>query len=107
MPESLRPRVDVQLRLALLSDCGCSDTLAALEEAARSAGLTGAEIDAALEGRSFEARTSAMIAFACALKACDPGVVERARERAVWLGVSSQDLAAAAEVAAAALAGSE
>jgi hypothetical protein len=52
MPDRLRAR----FALALLGDCGCAETLALLEETARRQGLTGAEIDTALSGRSFAAR---------------------------------------------------
>lgn len=99
MTETFQARVHAQLKLALLGDCGCRKTLAHLEEDARSSGLTGAEIDAALDGRSFEARTAAALAFACAIKAGEDGAREQARARALRLGVTDEDLSAIAEEA--------
>jgi hypothetical protein len=88
-----------QLKLALLGDCGCGTTIGKLEREARSSGLTGAEIDAALDGRSFEARTAAAVAYACALKAGDSDLVEAARSRALQFGVTASELSAVARKA--------
>lgn len=99
MTEGFQARVMAQLKLALLGDCGCRKTLANLEEEARSSGLTGAEIDAALDGRSFEARTAAALAFACAIKAGEDETLEQARRRALRLGVTDQDLSVIAREA--------
>lgn len=99
MTEDFQARVVAQLKLALLGDCGCRKTLASLEEEAQSSGLTGAEIDAALDGRSFEARTAAALAFACAIKAGEDESIEQARTRALRLGVTDEDLSAIAEKA--------
>lgn len=96
MVEPLHARVAAQLKLALLCDCGCHETLNRLEHEARRSGLTGAEIDAALAGRSFEARTAAAVTFACALKSGDAGQLERARLRAVQFGISDLELNAIA-----------
>lgn len=85
-------RVLAQLRLALLADCGCEQTLSALDLGARQAGLTGAEIDAAIAGKSFEARTDAALAFACAIRLDDQERIAVARERALRFGVSEGDL---------------
>lgn len=85
-------RVLAQLRLAVLADCGCERTLADLDLGARQAGLTGAEIDAALVGNSFEARTAAALAFACAIKIGDRDQVATARERAARFGFSEIDI---------------
>lgn len=97
MPEQLHARVKAQLKLALLGDCGCPKTLTRLEREARSSGLTGAEIDAAIGGRSFEARTAAAVAFACALKAGKADLLDQARARALQLGVTDDELAAIEE----------
>lgn len=94
-PDRLRP----QLKLALLYDCGCHKTLSVLEREAKAAGLTGAEIDAAISGRSFDARTAAVIAFACALKAGIPETVEATRASAIKLGITSEELSAVADEA--------
>ena len=63
----LRTRLEAQLRLALLGDTACMATLAELVDHAQRAGLSGAEIDAALVGRSFEVRATALLAYALAL----------------------------------------
>jgi hypothetical protein len=97
MPDRLHARVMAQLKLALLGDCGCHKTLARLEREARQSGLTGAEIDAAITGRSFEARTAAAVAFACALKAGAADGLAQARTRALQIGVSEAELRAIAE----------
>lgn len=97
MADGLPPRLAAQLKLALLGDCGCTNTLARLEGEARLSGLTGAEIDAALGGRSFEATTAAAVAFACALKAGEPGLLEQARMHARRFGVTEDELHAIEE----------
>jgi hypothetical protein len=99
MTEDFYARVQAQLRLALLGDCGCHKSLAKLEDEARSSGLTGAEIDAALGGRSFEARTAAALAFACAIKAGEDGAIEQARDHAARFGVTDEELSAVAKEA--------
>jgi hypothetical protein len=90
--EPLNARILSQLRLALLSDCGCEDRLSKAEEEARTAGLSGAEIDAALAERSFDVRTSAVLAFGCALKNGDSSAVARAKTHALACGLSESDL---------------
>ena len=107
MADTFADRVRSQLKLALLGDCGCERTLADLDREARTIGLTGAEIDAALAGRSFEARTAAAISFACAIKAGDRSRMEAAHARAMRLGVSCSELAEVADEAARILAGGE
>jgi hypothetical protein len=92
MTHSLTSRTMVQVRLALMSDCGCSRTLSALERDARSSGLTGAEIDAALEKRSFEVRTNAAIAYACALQSGNARVVDEAHLRVLGVGWTHEQL---------------
>lgn len=95
-PERLPARLRVQLELALLGDCGCATTIARLEREARSSGLTGAEIDAALAGRSFDATAAAVLAFACALKSEAAGQIENARRRAQDVGITDRELMAVA-----------
>jgi hypothetical protein len=97
MPRPFHARVTAQLKLALLGDCGCDRTLARLEREARSAGLTGAEIDAARGGRSFEARTAAAVAYACALSAGNAAGIAAARARAQQFGMTEAELDALAE----------
>lgn len=96
MPAKFPERLEAQLALALKSDCGCLETLGKLESDARRTGLTGAEIDVALEGRSFEARTSAALAYACAIKAARVDLVAEARNRAYVFGLTDEELDAVA-----------
>lgn len=99
MPEEFRERARAQLKLALLGDCGCGKTLSNLELAARSSGLTGAEIDAALDGRSFAMKTTVVLAFACALKSGEAELIRQTRKRALRLGLKATELAAVEEEA--------
>lgn len=85
-------RILSQLKLALLNDCGCEDTLSKAEEDARDAGLSGADIDAALGERSFDVRTTVVLALGCALKNGDVAAGESARERALALGLTAEEL---------------
>jgi hypothetical protein len=85
-------RILSQLRLALLSDCGCKGTLAKAEDDARGAGLTGAEIDAALAERSFDVRTSAILAFGCALKQGELTACTEAEKHALSCGLDPDEL---------------
>ncbi|MGF7149401.1 hypothetical protein FHS96_003052 [Sphingomonas zeicaulis] len=55
-------------------------------EAARR-GLTGAEVDAARAGRSFDARAAAAIALALACRSGDDGVIGAATRRAAQAGL--------------------
>lgn len=100
-------RIAAQLRLALLGDCGCEDTLSALDRAARAQGLTRAEIETARGGRSFEARTDAAIGYACALKSGAATPLADARARALRLGLTESELAAIADLAQTILAGAD
>ncbi len=92
MAEAGYERILGQLRLALLNDCGCEDTLSKAQEDAREAGLTGAEIDAALVERSFDVRTSAILAFGCALKHGDLSACTKAELHALSCGLTRDEL---------------
>ena len=85
-------RILCQLKLALLNDCGCEDTLSKAEEDARDAGLSGADIDAALGERSFDVRTAAVLALGCAIKNGDAAARYSARERALAVGLTAEEL---------------
>lgn len=94
----LSRRVQAQLRLALLAGGGGDDP--GLEEAARAAGLTGAEIDAARAGRSFEARTSVLLAIARAIGSGDGTALAVAQALASRIGLTAREVEAiASEVA--------
>ncbi|MEH6791515.1 hypothetical protein [Parasphingorhabdus sp.] len=85
-------RILSQLKLALLNDCGCEDTLFRAEEEARDAGLSGVDIDAALGERSFDVRAMAVLAFGCALKNGDAAALYSARARALAVGLTAEEL---------------
>lgn len=84
-----RTRLEAQLRLALLGDTACMATLADLMNQAQCVGLSGAEIEAALAGRSFEVRTSVLLAYARALKQGDPVEADLKRQHGARLGVTA------------------
>ncbi|MBX9814759.1 MAG: hypothetical protein A4S12_10990 [Proteobacteria bacterium SG_bin5] len=63
----LEPRARLQLLIAMAGDCAAPEA-DRHEAAARAAGLSGAEIDAARARRSFDARVNAAIALACAVR---------------------------------------
>jgi hypothetical protein len=97
MRSTITRRLEAQLNLALLGDCGCYETLTNLYRGAQALGMTGAEIDSALGGRSFEARTHAAIAFARAIKSGNPAVIDLSREKASKIGIGTDELAAIAQ----------
>ena len=59
---------------------------------ARTAGLTGAEIDAAAQGRSFDVSATAAIALAMAISSKDAAEIASARQQAWSSGLSSPDI---------------
>ena len=87
MAEQLTPRALAQVRLALLDDCGCNDTLAKAETYARNVGLTGAEIAAARSGSSFEAQTRLLVEYVCAAKTQDFAALHAIESRSRRLAV--------------------
>ncbi|MAY20642.1 MAG: hypothetical protein CL955_08495 [Erythrobacteraceae bacterium] len=86
-------RILSQLRLAMLNDCACEETLSHAQESARVAGLSAAEIDAALGERSFDVRTSAVLALGCALKNGDLPAYAKAEKYALACGLTHEELA--------------
>lgn len=93
----LSRRVQAQLRLALLAGGGDDP---GLDEAARAAGLTGAEIDAARAGRSFEARTSVLLTIARAIGSGDETALAAAQALAARIGLTAREVEAIASEAA-------
>jgi hypothetical protein len=84
---ALDERTQVSIVLALTGSGGDADLVRRQDAEARRLGLTGAEIDMARAGRSFEARTSH--ALALALAACGPDEALRTaqRDRAARAGI--------------------
>ena len=68
MSTHLDERISIQVELALTSAAACADVRVQQECAARAAGLSGAEIDAARDRRCFDLRAKAAVVLACALR---------------------------------------
>ena len=90
------PRIEVQLRLALLEDGDDAgdEKLIGLEVAGRSLGLTGAELDAARSGRCFDVQAAAAVDYAIALTRADGAQIKATRRLAVRAGLDAADLRA-------------
>jgi hypothetical protein len=58
------PRVRLSIELALTANNGSPSLLAKQEEAGRALGMTGAEMDIARRGSSFDLHTSIAVSFA-------------------------------------------
>lgn len=89
---ALAPRLLAQLTLAMLEHCSCLNTRALVEAQGREAGLTGAEIDAAWTGRSFDVKASSAIAYARAIGSFSPVAIGFSRLRAGKVGLTDQEL---------------
>lgn len=86
------PRLIAVIQLALQGADPHPDLVAKPLLMARTAGLTGAEIDAASEGRSFDVSANAAIALALAMLSKDAAKIELARQHAWLSGLSSPDV---------------
>ncbi|MFE1599818.1 hypothetical protein [Methylobacterium sp. ID0610] len=82
----------VRLAIALALTIGGRDRFLPpdQEAAARMLGLSGAEIDAACQGRSFDLRTSRALALALAVRAQDGERRNEERARAVRVGIAEE-----------------
>lgn len=68
MPDALEDRIRIQVELALSDRSACAESRGEQEDLARTAGLSGAEIDAARRGRCFDMRANAAVVLACAVR---------------------------------------
>ncbi len=82
------------IHLALRPESHIPEDLSRLDHAARAAGLTGAEIDAARQGRSFDVKAGGAISLALALASKDSARIVRARLQAGALGLRAADIRA-------------
>ena len=82
------------IHLALRPESHGHKDLSRLDHAARAAGLTGAEIDAARQGRSFDVKAGGAIALALALASRDSARIVRARLQAGARGLQAADIRA-------------
>lgn len=64
----LTPLTAMQVELALIGRCDCNASIEGKIAKAKDMGLTGAEIEAARSRRSFDAKTSVAIKYACAVE---------------------------------------
>lgn len=79
----------IQVEIALASSRQSLSDLASLEAAAQQYGLSGAEIDAAKRGRSFDAAIDVALAYALALLSEDKTAIDMRERRLARLGLSS------------------
>lgn len=79
----INPRARLSIELALTGTNGSKPLLAKQEEAGRALGMTGAEMDVARRGSSFDFNTS--IAVLLALNVC-----RETRRRAIRAGISEE-----------------
>lgn len=91
---SVDKRIQVLVEIALTNDCGCIQMARRQEKVARRLGLTGAEVDAARAGRSFDVRSDAAVRLACAAQSSARSAVSEARNRAARAGFDESDLIA-------------
>lgn len=83
----LDDRVRLAIELALTADSRDPSQLELQEAAARKLGMTGAEIDAARRGTSFDLLVALAVALAMAARADDAERLHSARIRAVKAGI--------------------
>jgi hypothetical protein len=82
------------IRLAVRPQGRSPDEDLKTERLAQAAGLTGAEIDAARQGRSFDVRANGAIALALSVAAADDAGIARDRLAARSCGLSPADIGA-------------
>jgi hypothetical protein len=98
VPDVLEERIRIQVEIALADSLGCAESRAQQECAARGAGLSGAEIDAARGGRCFDMKANAAVVLACTLRSSStpPGAPIEApiAAKARRAGLSDAEIAA-------------
>ena len=95
----LDERIRFQIELALAGPCACLTTIAGQEAAARRLGLSGAEVDLARDGRSFDVKTSSVLALVRATRAGDSQALAAARRQARTAGVARLELLEVEQIA--------
>lgn len=88
---TLTPRLVAQIALGLAADVDINRISEDLLAGARAVGLTGAEIDAALRGDSFDVLDAAVMALSRAYRRGSSSEIRRHRERAIQSGLSQAD----------------
>ena len=85
---TLDQRVRLSIELALTSNVDDPLLVQQQEAAARRLGMSGAEIDAARSGWSFDVRTSVAVTLAIASAASDVGRHRQQRNKAIKAGIT-------------------
>lgn len=80
-------RVRLSIELALTADSADPGRRSQQEDAARTLGMTGAEIDVARRGSSFDALISIAVALAIASRNANEAALADARHRAINAGI--------------------
>lgn len=86
-------RLQLQVDLAVKGNGVCAETRRQQDDVARRLGMTGAEIDAARDGHSFDIRLSRALLLAHAVLSGDPVRIARARTLVLQSGFDRDDLA--------------
>lgn len=85
----LNARMRLSIEFALTAESGDASGRRRQEAGAVRLGMTGAEIDAARRGRSFDVLTSLALALAIAARSAAPDRLREARDRALGAGISA------------------
>jgi hypothetical protein len=86
----LDERIRLSIELAVTADRADPCRQSRQDDAARKLGMTGAEIDVARHGSSFDALTSIAVALAIASRNADQAVLADAVHRAIKAGISEE-----------------
>jgi hypothetical protein len=86
----LDKRVRLSIELALTADSADPGRRSQQEDTARTLGMTGAEIDVARRGSSFDALTSIAVALAIASRNADEAALADVLHRAINAGISEE-----------------
>lgn len=95
----LDERLQFQIGVALAGPSAGPGMIAEQDATARRLGLSGAEVDLARAGRSFDLRTSSILALVRASRMEDPQALALARRQARRAGVASLALAEVERIA--------
>ncbi|KAA0689180.1 hypothetical protein DTW90_32105 [Neorhizobium sp. P12A] len=87
--EPMKPAMRVQIELALASRRNDLTSLKVLEIEGRRIALTGAEVDAAKRGGSFDAVIDIAVKFALAVQADDEDAIARTRRKLTVFGLAA------------------
>lgn len=92
MPATLDERLSLAVELAMTAGKASAPILARQEQDARRLGLSGAEIDAARQGRVFDALAARAVALALAVREGQPAAIEAAAGQAIRAGLAPHEI---------------